>query len=133
MLFNGGARSVLVRGGLVLLVACVGVLAGHFLWSAASTIRLSQASSRSFGPFGYARPGGAVGSAGGAGEDGGGRYGSGGGLFGPGGGSGKNGNSSGEGAGAGSGSAGGVSGSITTKVDPALVDINTDLGLEGGE
>ncbi|MGA2319995.1 MAG: trypsin-like peptidase domain-containing protein [Solirubrobacteraceae bacterium] len=134
MLSNGGSRSGLVRGALVaVLAAIVGVLVGHFLWSAASTIRLSSASNRSFGPFRYAGTGGAFGSAGGAGEYGGGRYGSGGGLFGPGGGSGENGNSSGEGAGAASGSAGGVSSSITTKVDPALVDINTDLGLEGGE
>jgi len=133
MLSKGGPRSVLVRGALVaVLAATMGVLVGHLLWSAASTIRLSPASSRSFGPFRYAGPG-AVGSAGGAGEYGGGRYGSGGGLFGPGDGSGKNGNSSAEGAGAASGSAGGVSSSITTKVDPALVDINTDLGLEGGE
>jgi len=123
-----------------LLVACVGVLAGHFLWSAASTIRLSPVSNSSFGPFGYARPGGAVGSAGGPGEAGGRGDGSGGGLFGPGGGSAENGNSAGEGAsaasgsaGAGSGSAGAVSSSVTTKVDPALVDIDTDLGLQGGE
>ena len=40
---------------------------------------------------------------------------------------------SGEDGGGSSGSAGGVSSSITSKVDPALVDINTDLGLEDGE
>ena len=133
MLFNG-SRSVLVRGGLVaVLAAIVGVLVGHVLWSAASTIRMSPASNPSFGPFRHAGPGGAVGSAGGAGKYGGGRYGSGGGPFGPGDGSAENGNSSGEGAGAASGSASGVSSSITTKVDPALVDIDTDLGLAGGE
>ena len=140
MLSNGGSRGVLVSGALVaLLAAIVGVLGGHVLWSAASTIRLSPASSRSSEPSRYAGSGGAFGSAGGAGEYGGrdeyggGRYGSGGGLVGPGGGSAENGNSSGEGAGAASGSGTGVSSSITTKVDRALVDINTDLGLEGGE
>ena len=128
MLSNGGSRSVLVRGALVpVLAAIVGVVLGHFLWSAASTIQVSPASSRSFGPFGYAGPGGAFGSAGRAGEYGGryeygtGRYGSGGGLLGPGAGSGENGNSSGEGASAESGSAGGQ------EYLSGLIQLNTDL------
>jgi S1-C subfamily serine protease len=102
---NGGPRGVLRRGVLVaVLAASVGVLVGHILWSAANAVRLSPAASGSFGPFRYAGPGGAAGSP-----------------------------SEGAGAGAAHGSAAGVSSSITTKVDPALVDIDTDLGLEGGE
>ncbi len=137
MSFNGESpksRNVLLRGALIALIAVIaGVLAGHFVWSA-STTKLSPASS-SFGRFGYAGPGGL-----GSGESGAGRYGSRGGLFGPGGGSdetgggsSENGSGSGEGGASSSGSTGGVSSSITSKVDPALVDINTDLGLEDSE
>jgi len=137
MIFDGDSRSVLLRGGLIALLAVIaGVLVGHFVWSATTTtLRLSPASNR-FGRFGYAGRGGL-----GSGEEyGAGRYGSGAPLFGPGG-SGETGGSSsenssgatGETGGSSSGSSSGVSSAITSKVDPALVDINTDLGLEDGE
>ena len=118
---------------LVVLAVILGGVVGHFAWSVPTTVRLSPTSNRSFGSFGYSGPGGALGSAGGSGEYGGGPYGSGSGLFGPGSGSNGSGNGSGENAGGPSGSASGASSSVTAKVDPALVDINTDLGLEGGE
>lgn len=128
MTFDRRSLGVLVRGGLVIaLGAIAGLLVGHFVWSASATQRLSPAANRLFGPFGYAGPGG-------SGEYG--RYGPGAHLFGPGGsGSSSEGGSAGESreSGGSSGSSSGVSSSITAKVDPALVDIDTDLGLEGGE
>jgi S1-C subfamily serine protease len=141
MTANGGARRVLSRGVLVAgLAVIVGVVVGHFVWSAATTVRVSPASNPLFGPFRRSEPGGAPGSEGGpgeygagSGEYGAGRYGSGGGLFGPGGGSSGSGRESGENVGGSSGSGNAVSSSTTAKVDPALVDINTDLGFEGGE
>ena len=137
MNFSARSRSLLLGGGAIALIAVIaGLLVGHFAWSAATTtLRFSPASNH-FGRFGYARPGGA-----GSGEYGpggsGGRYGPGG-LFGHGGGAGETGGSSGESSGNSSrgnppGSSSGVSGAITSKVDPGLVDINTVLGLEGGE
>lgn len=127
MKLDGGSHSVLIRAALgVVLAAIAGVLIGHFLWSATSTVRVNPAANR-LGPFGFSRPGGA--------REYGGRYGAGGGLFGPGGesasGAGENGGA-GEGSGT-SGSASAVPSAITSKVDPALVDIDTDLGYEDGE
>ncbi|HTZ64773.1 MAG TPA: trypsin-like peptidase domain-containing protein [Solirubrobacteraceae bacterium] len=179
---NGRPRHMLLRGVLITAVAAiVGVVAGHFIWSASPTLRLTPASSRSVGVFGPSGTSRGLGAGEGAGEQGagqgsaGGRYGYGGGLFGPGssgesggsgesrgsgesggsgeaggfgeggssnagvgsgerssegGGSGENGESGSAGS---AGSTGGVSSAVTTKVDPALVDIDTDLGLEGGE
>jgi S1-C subfamily serine protease len=132
MSFNGESprsRSVLLRGALIVLIALIaGVLVGHLVWSATTTtLRLSPASNR-FGRFRYGGPGGI-----GSGEYGAGRYDSGGSLFGPGGSPGETGGSSSESGGSSSGSSSGVSSSITSKVDPALVDIDVDLGLEGGE
>jgi S1-C subfamily serine protease len=160
-----------------MVAAIVGVVAGHFIWSASPALRLTPASNRSFGVYGSSGSGRGAGSGESAGEygsrqgSGGSRYGYGGGLFGPGGasesgGSGENGSSgesgfgesggsqggtrSGEGGGSSAGgsssesgsspgegsapgAARGVASSVTSKVDPALVDIDTDLGLEGGE
>jgi S1-C subfamily serine protease len=133
MTSTGGSRGILVSAmPVVVLVVIVGGVVGHLAWSAPSTARFAPTSSRSFGSYRPSRPGGALGSAGGSGEYGAGPYG-GSGLLGPGAGSDEPGNGSGEGGGGSSGSASGVSGSITSRVDPALVDIDTDLGLEGGE
>lgn len=127
MKLGNGRHGVLIRGALgIVLAAIAGVLIGHFAWSATSTVRVSPANG--FGPFGFSRPGGA--------REYGGRYGSGGGLFGPSGqesgtSSGENGAAS-EGSGA-SGSTSAVPSAITSKVDPALVDIDTVLGYESGE
>lgn len=133
--------SPLVRVALIAVVAVIaGVVVGHFVWRrATAAVRLAPASHRIFGSF---RPDGS----GATGEGGGGRSG---GLFGPaagagegagsveGAGSGEGEAGSGEGEAAGSGgsagSGAGVSGAVTAKVDPALVDIDTDLGLQGGE
>ena len=180
---NGRPRHVLLRGALATVAAAiVGVVAGHFIWSASPTLRLTPASNRAFGVYGFSGSGRGSGAGESAGEyggrrgSGGSQYGYGGGLLGSGGasetgGSGESGSSgesggeiggsnggtgssagggssggtgSGEGGGSSesgsapaegssAGSASGVSSSVTTKVDPALVDIDTDLGLEGGE
>ena len=133
MASTGGSRGILASALLVVVLAViVGGVVGHFAWSVPSTVRLAPTSSRLFGSYGSSRPGGGLGSAGVSGEYGGGPEG-GSGLLGPGGGSEGPGNGSGESAGGSSGSARGVSGSITSTVDPALVDINTDLGIEGDE
>src|SRR5271165_337700 len=130
---TGRSRGILVSAVPVVVLAVIAVcMVGHLAWSAPSRARFAPTSSRSFGSYRPSRPGGALGSAGGSGEYGSGPYG-GSDLLGPGGGSGEPGNGSGEGSGGSSGSASGVSGSITSIVDPALVDIDTDLGLEGGE
>lgn len=138
-----GSRSVLLGGTLIALVAVIaGVLVGHFAWSTSTTtVRLSPDSSR-FGRIGYAGPGSVGTSENGAGSDGSSSR-----LFGPGGGSSETGTGSDEtGSSSGepstgssetgsdsSGSSSGVSSSVTSKVDPALVDIDTDLGLEDGK
>ncbi len=121
---------------LVALAAIMGIVVGHFVWSDSSSVKLSPTSSRAFNPY---RSEQRRSTPGGSGEEGV----PGGGLFGPGGGneggSGSEG-SGGEGEGRGSeggssaegGSSSGVSSSVTSKVDPALVDINTQLGLESG-
>jgi S1-C subfamily serine protease len=138
-------RGPLGRALLFLALAAVaGVVVGHFLWSSSATLRLGTASRSAFTPSRRYTPGG---SSSGTGEEGG--Y-----LFGPGrageapgsteaGSSSEGGRSpearpseggtSNEGSGSKeAGAAAGVSSSVTSKVDPALVDINTDLGLEGG-
>jgi S1-C subfamily serine protease len=135
---HGGSSSILTRGAFVALLAVVvGLVLGHFVWGAPSSVQLSPASSRALGPFGFTAPGGREGSGPYGGSNGPGN-----GLFAPGGGAAESGGS-GESGGAGeggaaegggaSGAASGVSSSITSKVDPALVDINTDLGYQGGE
>ena len=139
---NGRPRHVLLRGALAtVLAAVVGVVAGHFIWSASPSLRLSPASNRAFGVYGSSGSGRGSGSGESAGEYWRGtwlgsqpvrlwrrpvRLGAG-----EGGGSSEGGGTSGEGSS--TGSASGVSSSVTSKVDPALVDIDTDLGLEGGE
>jgi S1-C subfamily serine protease len=140
MASNDRSRGILIRGAFaVVLAAIVGILVGHFAWSVRTASLSSPTSSQLFGPFQYSGRGGAPGFAEGSGGYGGGSSGSGGGLFGSAGGSYGSGNSGGDGGapygfgGGSSGSASGVSSSITTKVDPALVDITTDLGFEGGE
>jgi S1-C subfamily serine protease len=87
------------------LVAIVAVVLGHYAWSAPTAAQLSPTST--FEPFGAGGQGGAPGST----EDSG---------------------DAGEGAGA-SGAPSGVSSAVTAKVDPGLVDVNTELGLEGGK
>jgi S1-C subfamily serine protease len=132
---NGGSSSILTRGAFVALLAViVGLVLGHFVWGSPTSVQLSPASS-ALGPFGGTAPGSGEGSAPYRGSNGAGN-----GLFAPGsgaaegGGAGEGGTGEG-GAGEGgrsSSSSSGVSSSITSKVDPALVDIDTDLGLEGG-
>lgn len=113
---------------LAAVAAIMGVVVGHFVWNAPAAVRLTPASGRVFGPFRYYGPGGAFGGSGAYGRS----YGRGG-LYGQGG-SGEGGSGGGgSGASGSAGSATGVSSSITSKVDPALVDIDTDLGLEGGQ
>jgi S1-C subfamily serine protease len=132
---NGGSSSILTRGAFVALLAViVGLVLGHFVWGSPTGVQLSPASSRALGPFGGSAPGSGEGSGPFRGSNG-----SGNGLFAPGGGAAEGGGSGEGGAGEGgageggpSGSASGVSSSITSKVDPALVDIDTDLGLEDG-
>lgn len=113
-----------MRGVLLgLVAAAAGIVVGHFVWSAASTLRVAPASSRLFGPSGYLGGGpyrsprsseGGEGRSGGSGpREGGAAEGRAGGLRG--------------------GSSEGVSSSITSRVDPGLVAINTVLGLRGGE
>jgi S1-C subfamily serine protease len=119
MASDGGPRSVLAQGGLaVLLVAVAAVLLGHVLWSTPTTVLSSPTPNRLFEPFGSRGTGGAAGSAEGSDPSAGPPA------------------SSGSGAaesGGSTGSSSGVSNSITAKVDPALVDINTELGLQSGQ
>jgi len=122
-----------MRAALVAVLAvAAGVAAGHFIWGPGKSVRLTPASSRIFEPLRPSRTGGGA-----TGEYGGGRYS----TFGPGAAeeganAGAAGNT-GEGAGASeagsSRSTGEVAGSVTAKVDPGLVDIDTDLGLQNGE
>jgi S1-C subfamily serine protease len=107
--------TYLRRSLVVALIAIAGILVGHFAWSVSSTSRSSATASTSFGPFRDSPRYRASGSGGPGGESS---------------------ESGGSGAGAGGGasrSSGEVSSAITSKVDPALVDIDTDLGLENGE
>jgi S1-C subfamily serine protease len=110
---------------LAVVVAIAAVIVGHFAWSAGSALRVGPASSRLFGPSSSPGSGGSRAPGGGGGGEGG----AGGSLFGEGG--------AGESEAGQSGQRGGasesVSDSVTSKVDPGLVDINTVLGLQGGE
>jgi S1-C subfamily serine protease len=110
---------------LAVVVAIAAVIVGHFAWSGGSTLRVSPASSRLFGPSGSPGSGGSRAPGGGEGGEGG----PGGSLFGEGG----AGESEAGQSGQGGGSSESVSDSVTSKVDPGLVDINTVLGLQGGE
>jgi S1-C subfamily serine protease len=126
-MLSGRLSTGVKRGVLLAVVAAVaGVVVGHFAWSASSTLRLAPASSRLFGSSGQLGSGGPYRSPR-SGESGAGA--AGGNLFGE--------NGAGETrsgvSGQGGGSSEGVSNSITSKVDPGLVDINTVLGLQGGE
>jgi S1-C subfamily serine protease len=111
---------------LAAVLAIAGVIVGHFAWSAASTLHLTPASSRLFGPAGssgsggfYRAPGSGEGGEGGPGRS----------LFGEGGAN----ESEAERSGQGGSSSQSVSDSVTSNVDPGLVDINTVLGVQGGE
>ncbi len=110
------------RGLLVTLVAvAAGVLVGHFVWNAATAgLNVNSASNR-FRSFEHAT--GGLGERSGA-------NGSGGSALSPGGSEGSG--STAEQGEESSESEGGVASSVTGKVDPGLVDINTELGLEGG-
>ena len=122
-----GRPPTVMRGVLLgVAVAIGGVIVGHFAWSAGSTLRVTPASSRLFGPsdsFGsggsYRAPGSREGGEGGPGRS----------LFGEGG----AGESEAGQSGQGGGSSQSVSDTVTSKVDPGLVDINTVLGVQGGE
>jgi S1-C subfamily serine protease len=132
-----GAKLMLMRSGrprtgarrgvlLAVVVAIASVIVGHLAWSAGSTLHLSPTSSRLFGPSGSSRPGGSgrAPGRGEAGEGGAGRS-----LFGEGGAPESEAGQSSQGG----GSSESVSDSVTSKVDPGLVDINTVLGLQNGE
>jgi S1-C subfamily serine protease len=106
----------------VVLAVAAGVVGGHLIWSGSSSVR-PNATSNTSNPFRSSLGGGVRGgctSTGCSFSFGG--PGSGAGL--PGG--------SGSGSGGGS-SSGSVASSITSKVDPGIVDINTDLGYSGGQ
>lgn len=114
MRVNGRSRRILIGATLaVALAAVMGALVGYFTWSGRTASASMVPPIRLFRPYRYSGPYGAGGYARGSGG-----YGEYGGAYESGGGS--------------SSSASSVSASITSKVDPALVDINTDLGLEGG-
>jgi S1-C subfamily serine protease len=111
---------------LSVVVAIASVIVGHFAWTAGSTLHVTPASSRLFPPSGsfgsggsYRAPGSSEGGEGGSGR----------GPFGEGG----AGESQAGQSDQGGGSSESVSDSVTSKVDPGLVDINTVLGLQGGE
>ncbi|HEY4429057.1 MAG TPA: S1C family serine protease [Solirubrobacteraceae bacterium] len=111
-----------MRGVLLgLLVATAGVILGHFAWGAPSTLHVAPASSRLFGP--------SAGSGGSYRSPRSGERGPGGNLFGEGSAPESETGQSGQGG----GSSENVSSSVTSKVDPGLVDINTVLGVQGGE
>jgi S1-C subfamily serine protease len=126
VLMLSGRPPTVMRGVLLgVVLAIVGVIVGHFAWSAASTLHVTPASSRLFGrpdSFGsegsYRAPGSIEGREGGPGGS----------PFGAGGAGESEAEQSGQG-----GSSQSVSDSVTSKVDPGLVDINTVLGLQGGE
>ena len=117
------SASILAGGAfVVLLAALLGMVLGHSTLGPRAAVQLSPASNRLGVPFGYSESGGVAGAGEGSGPDRG-ANGSGNGAVG----------GEGESAGGSSGASGSVSSSTTSKVDPALVDINTDLGLEGAE
>jgi S1-C subfamily serine protease len=122
-MFYGRRSTGVTRGALLAVVAAIaGIVVGHFAWGAASGLKVSAASSRVFGGPGTLESSAPARSPR-TGESGGGSAS----PFGEGPGE----RQAGRGQSGGSGE--GVSSSITSKVDPGLVDINTVLGLQGGE
>jgi S1-C subfamily serine protease len=123
MTSSDGSRIRAIVAVVVLLAA--GVLGGHLIWSS-TTVKTRPTRSASL--FGPAQGRGFSGSCSGSGCS-----------FSFNGGSFANGGSLPNGAGAGAGnsssgsSSGPVASSITNKVDPGIVDINTNLGYEDGE
>ena len=113
----------------VIALVAVGVVGGHYIWTSSGGSNGSQSASRRFGPFRSTLPGGfkeTCNSKGcsfsfGSGSNPGSGSFPGGGFFGGNGGN-----------GGGNGGSGGVSSSITGKIDPGVVDINTDLGYDQG-
>src|SRR5215831_3679175 len=105
MTSHGMSRSALLPGVLAL-VAIVAVVLGHYAWSTPTAVQLSPTST--FESFRSGGQGGAPGSIEGS-------------------------EPPGSGVGGASDSSNGVSGSVTAKVDPGLVDVNTELGLQGGK
>jgi S1-C subfamily serine protease len=103
----------------------VGVVGGHYIWTSSSKPHSTQSASRQFGPLHSSLPGGFKESCNASGC----KF-----SFGNAGSSPGSGSFPGAGLpGSGSGSSsGGVASAVTGKVDPALVDINTDLGYEDG-
>jgi S1-C subfamily serine protease len=133
MTSSPGSRNKLLAAVVVLVAVAAGVVGGHLLWSATSSSKTTATANRR-GPSGFPSGGFSEhctssgcsfsfnGGSFGNGNFGNGSFGngngngsSGNGLFGPG-------NSS---------SSSNVASSITNKVDPGLVDINTDLGYSG--
>jgi S1-C subfamily serine protease len=112
MTSSDGSRTRPIAAVVVLLAA--GVLSGHFIWTS-TTSKTRPTASRLFGP---AQGRGFSGSCGGNGCS-----------------FNFNGGSLGNGAGnsASGSSSGNVASSITNKVDPGIVDINTNLGYDDGE
>jgi S1-C subfamily serine protease len=126
MTSSAGSRNRLIFALVVLLAAAVGAVGGHLLWTATSSTKPRATANRLFGPTHFPAGNGFSGgctSSGcsfhfnGGSSGNGGSFGNGGGLFG-------NGTSPSTG--------GNVASSITSKVDPALVDINTNLGYSDG-
>jgi S1-C subfamily serine protease len=123
MTSSDGSRIRAVVAVVVLLAA--GVLGGHFIWGGTTT-KTQPTRSRVFGPAQGRGFSGSCGSNGcsfsfNGGSSGNGSFGNGG-TFGSGSGNSSSGSSSGP-----------VASSITNKVDPGIVDINTNLGYEDGE
>jgi S1-C subfamily serine protease len=123
MTSSDGSRIRAVVAVVVLLAA--GVLGGHFIWGGTTT-KTQPTRSRVFGPAQGRGFSGSCGSNGcsfsfNGGSSGNGSFGNGG-TFGGGSGNSSSGSSSGP-----------VASSITNKVDPGIVDINTNLGYEDGE
>jgi S1-C subfamily serine protease len=115
-----------IRGVLLAAAVAIAAVVGHFAWSAGSSLHVTPASSRLFGPSGSFGSGGSYRAPGSGegGEGGGGRS-----LGGEGGADESEAGQSGQGG----SSSQSVSDAVTSKVDPGLVDINTVLGVQGGE
>jgi S1-C subfamily serine protease len=119
-------QPTVMRGVLLAVAVAIAAVVGHFAWSAGSSLHVTPASSRLFGssgPFGsggsFRAPGSGEGGEGGPGRS----------LGGEGGADESEAGQSGQGG----SSSQSVSDAVTSKVDPGLVDINTVLGVQGGE
>jgi S1-C subfamily serine protease len=119
-------QPTVMRGVLLAVAVAIAAVVGHFAWSAGSSLHVTPASSRLFGssgPFGsggsFRAPGSGEGGEGGPGRS----------LGGEGGADESEAGQSGQGG----SSSQSVSEAVTSKVDPGLVDINTVLGVQGGE